>query len=150
MNVQVAMHGDDVLTSLGTVEQAMSRDFGVVSPDTSVGEALVLIEGKGAGTGLVVEEGKLVGVVTLRDLMDVRTLASSTGTLWGPGRSQAGWRVSDVMTPSRRAVSPVTPLARAVCTMYEDDLERVAVADDDWQLVGVLSRRDVIRAVARR
>ena len=34
--------------------------------------------------------------------------------------------------------------------MYEEDLERVAVADDDWQLVGVLSRRDVYRAVARR
>ena len=150
MSVGVAIHGPDVLTALGTVEQAMSTDFGVVSPDTSVGEALVLMEGVGAGTGLVVEDCRLVGVVTLRDLTDVRTLASSTGTLWAPGRSQAGWRVSDVMTPCHRAVSPAAPLARAVCTMYEDDLERVAVADDDWRLVGVLSRRDVIRAVARR
>ena len=150
MSVGVAMHGNDVLTGLGTVEQAMSMDFGVVSPDTSVGEALVLLEGIGAGTGLVVDGCRLVGVVTLRDLMDVRTLAINTRTVWGPGGNRAGWRVSNVMTPCHRAVSPTTPLARAVCTMYEHDLERVAVADDDWKLVGVLSRRDVIRAVARR
>ncbi len=150
MSVREAMHGDDVLTTLGTVEQAMSTDFGVLSQDTLAGEAVVLLEGMGAGTGLVVEGGRLVGVVTLRDLLDERTLASRAGMPWGPGRSRASWFVFDVMTPCHRAVSPAAPLARAACTMYEENLERVPVANDDWQLVGVLSRRDVIRAVARR
>jgi CBS domain-containing protein len=139
-----------VLDVLGTVEHGMSTDIVLLLPDTHVGEALVLMKGVVAGNGLVVEAGRLLGVVTLRDLLDVRTLAWRTGTLWGPGHSQRGWRVSDVMPRCRRTVSPADPLARAAGTLYEEDLDRVAVEDQDGQLVGVLSRRDVIRAVARR
>lgn len=152
MNGQVALQGsrDDVLDVLGTVEQAMSTDIVLLSPESHVGESLVLMKGVMAGNGLVVEAGRLVGVVALPDLLDVRTLAWRTGTLWGPGHSQRGWRVSDVMTRCRRTVSPADPLARGAGTLYEEDLDRLVVENQDGQLVGVLSRRDVIRAVARR
>lgn len=152
MNGGIALEGSrgDLLNVLGTVEQAMSVDFVLLSPETHVGEAIVLMEGALAGTGVVVEAGRLVGVVTPSDLLDVRTLACRAGTLWGPGHSHAGWRVVDVMTPCRRAVSSVEPLSRAVEAMYEDDLERVPVENDERQLAGILSRRDVMRAVARR
>lgn len=142
--------GDDLLDLLGTVERAMSTDIVLLSPDTQVGEAFVLMEGAGVGNGLVVAAGRPVGVVTLEDLMDVRTLAWHTGTLWGPGHSQVGWRVADVMTPCRRTISPADPLGRAASTMHEDDLQRVPVENDEGRLVGVLTQRDVIRAVAGR
>jgi CBS domain-containing protein len=139
---------EDAIGVLGTVEQAMSTDFGLLSPDTHVGEALVLMEGVLAGNGLVVDTGRVIGVVSLSDLIDVRTLASRTGTVWGPGHRQDGWRVADVMTPCRRTISAADPLVRAVGAMYEEDLERVPVENGEGEVVGVLTRRDVMRAVA--
>jgi CBS domain-containing protein len=150
MNGRVALRErrDDAIGVLGTVEQAMSKDVVLLSPDTHVGEALVLMEGVLAGNRLVVDTGRVIGVVSLSDLIDVRTLAWRTGTVWGPGHRQDGWRVADVMTPCRRTISAADPLVRAVGAMYEEDLERVPVENGEGEVVGVLTRRDVMRAVA--
>jgi len=141
----------DVVEMLGTVERAMSRDVVLLAPDTPVGDAFALIQGTHAtGGGLVVEAGRVIGVVTIPDLLNVRASAWCTGTLWGPGRSHAGWRVADVMERCRWVASKADPLALVVVKMDEAELDRLPVVDEGGRPVGLLTRRDVIHAVARR
>jgi CBS domain-containing protein len=134
--------------AMGPVERAMSRDIVVLASDTHVGEALALMEGEHARWGLVVEAGGVIGIVGIRDLLDVRTLAWRTGTLWGPGRGHTGWRVADVMTPCESVVSPTDPLALALVKLDEGELDHLPVVDEGGALVGLLSRRDAIHALA--
>ena len=138
----------ELAEALGAVERAMSRDIVVLAPDTHVGEALALMEGEHARWGLVVEAGGVIGIVGIRDLLDVRTLAWRTGTLWGPGRGHTGWRVADVMTRCVSVVSPTDPLALALVKLDEGELDRLPVVDEGGALVGLLSRRDAIHALA--
>lgn len=54
------------------VEEVMTSDIISVNPDTSVDEAVDLMERHQIRRLLVVEEGNLVGVVALKDLADYR------------------------------------------------------------------------------
>ena len=134
--------------AMGPVQRAMSRDIVVLASDTHVGEALALMEGAHATWGLVVETGGVIGSVAIRDLLEVRTLAWRTGTLWGPGRGHAGWRVADVMTSSESVVSRTDPLALALVKLDEGELDRLPVVDESGALIGLVSRRDAIHALA--
>jgi CBS domain-containing protein len=134
--------------AMGPVQRAMSKDIVMLASDTHVGQALALMEAAHATWGLVVEAGGVIGSVAIRDLLDVRTLAWRTGTLWGPGRDYTGWRVADVMTRCESAVSPIDPLALALVKLDEGELDRLPVVDERGRLVGLLSRRDAIHALA--
>ncbi len=53
------------------VADVMKRDLITVSPETSTQEAIELMRGRGIGSLPVVKEGKLIGIVTERDFMDI-------------------------------------------------------------------------------
>ncbi|HXV92524.1 MAG TPA: CBS domain-containing protein, partial [Pseudonocardia sp.] len=57
--------------------------------------------------------------------------------------------VESVMTPSPVSVRPEDDLADVVALMLDAGIRSVPVVDDG-RLVGILSRRDVLRAVAHR
>jgi acetoin utilization protein AcuB len=50
-----------------TVKEVMRTDLVTVSPDTTVEEAVATSQGKGVGSALVVENGRLVGIATTND-----------------------------------------------------------------------------------
>jgi CBS domain-containing protein len=90
---------------------------------------------KGIGSAAVVEDGKLMGIVTLAD---IKKLA--------PGI----WRttqVSSVMT--RQPLKTVTPgddMKTAVRLMAENGINQLPVVVEE-RLVGILNRADIIRYV---
>jgi CBS domain-containing protein len=152
MNAQVAERtaGFEFVEALGTVERTMSKDIVVLAPDAHVGEAIALVESNHAIGGVVVESDRVIGIVGANDLSDARALALHTGTLWGPGRGHSGWRVADVMTSCTSVVSPTDPLALALVELDEGQLDGLPVVDRGGQPIGLLSRRDVIHALAAR
>ena len=153
MNARVAERSPrfELVGALGPVGQAMSRDIVVLAPDTHVGEALALMECKHATGGLVVEAGRIIGIVGIPDLLEVRSLVWRTGgTLWGPGRGHTGWRVADVMASCASVVSPTDPLALALVKLDDGQLDVLPVVDRGGKPIGLLSRRDVIHALAER
>jgi acetoin utilization protein AcuB len=94
---------------------------------------------------LVMNEGKLVGMVTDRDLRrpDV-------------SHDPEGWKdfynlddsvhVRDVMTRKLESVAPTDPLSRAIDLFLDHRFGALPVIDDDGRLAGILSTHDVMRA----
>jgi acetoin utilization protein AcuB len=77
-----------------TVEDVMSRDVATASPDTTIRQAANLLRGRTIGCLPVMENSKLVGIVTVTDLLDligevVRT--ASTDARWKPVRRMGRW-----------------------------------------------------------
>ena len=53
------------------VSEVMKRDLVTVAPETTTLEAVALMKGKSIGSLPVVKDGRLIGIVTERDFMDI-------------------------------------------------------------------------------
>ncbi|MBI5318979.1 CBS domain-containing protein [Bradyrhizobium sp.] len=139
----------------------------MVSPVVTVGEnatvqevAKLLIGQRISAVPVVDAAGKLAGIVTESDLMrraeigterhyswwlwmlaDARTLAADYV------KSHAN-SVKDVMTSNVKTVAPDTPLHEVAELFEKNHIKRVPVVNKNGELVGIVSRANIIQAVA--
>ena len=137
---------------LGTVGQAMTRDVVLLASDMTAAMALRRLEEQAVSGAPVVERGRVVGVITQRDLL-VPILVDNAGGFraLGVGRRPSrleGLQVSDLMTEEPVCAELDWPLVQAVRTMLVNGVNRLPVVDPTGRPVGVLTRDDVLGAVA--
>ncbi|MBW0119468.1 CBS domain-containing protein [Pseudonocardia abyssalis] len=114
-------------------------------PDTPVHAAAALLIAHGFTAAPVVgPHRRLLGIATEADLVRGRVVPD--GWTVQPGPEPA---VAAVMTPDPTTARPDDDLADVVATMLDRGVGSVPVVEDG-DLVGILSRRDVLRCVARR
>ncbi|MBX3235972.1 MAG: CBS domain-containing protein [Nitrospiraceae bacterium] len=95
---------------------------------------------KGFGAVPIVDKGKrLMGVVSEHDL-----LAALDG-----GQGWARVTAKDVMSVNPYSVRPETTVGTLIHVLKESDLIRVPVVNAQNKLVGVVARRDVVRAALK-
>ena len=119
-----------------TVEKLMHPEPRVVEPGTSLAELvwLHLLE-SGQRAVPVAENGRLVGMVTLKEIKEI---------------PQDRWpesTVSDVMTgvDEVQTVKPNDTAATALRLMNESEAEALPVVQEDNRLIGVVRRDDLAR-----
>lgn len=119
-----------------TVFQSMSQKHVVsLGSSATVWEAACLMTGANCGSVLIVEPpGKLLGIVTERDLM-TRVLAKALP----PDKTL----VSDVMTRNPYCVTPETPVSDAVLIMIERGFRHLPIVGAA-KILGVFSVRDAL------
>jgi predicted transcriptional regulator len=137
---------------LGTVGEAMTRDVVLLVADMTVAMALRRLDEKGISGAPVVERGRVVGVITQRDLLVPTLLDDPAGfaalVLARRHSRLDGLRVSDLMSDEPVTAEPDWPLVRAVQTMIIQGVNRLPVVDNAGRSLGVLTRDDVLGAVA--
>lgn len=116
------------------VSERMTADPQTVAPDDSVRRAAELMDKLDVGVLPVCDDGRLVGIVTDRDIT-VRATA-----LGSPPDST---NVSEVMTEAVRSVSEDSDIDEAERLMSTAQIRRVAVVDADKHLIGMLSLGDL-------
>ena len=132
----------------------MTRNLVTLSPEASVAEALTLCRERRIRHIPIVEEGRLVGIVSDRDLRD------ASPALGDPERARTlqEVRVADVMTREVITVDPQDSIENAAQQMYELKIESLpvvsegAVADGgsavvEQELLGIVTSSDVMRAL---
>jgi len=102
--------------------------------------------------------GRLAGIISDTDLLERGDMEVSIGLKRATdpdfARSlinrlrQSGRTVSDVMTPDPIAIGPGASLSEGARLMGKKNLKRIPVVNDDKQLVGMLSRFDILIALA--
>jgi CBS domain-containing protein len=124
----------------------MSSPVITVGPDTPIRAAAELLVSHGYTAAPVMENGRVIGIVTEANLM--RDRIHPEGWLCSPRWDKPNPRtVGDVMTGTPIGMSPDADLADVALLMLEANVRSVPVVDDG-ALVGIISRRDVLRAVA--
>lgn len=108
----------------------MSPDPLVIAPDTKVGEVLELMLAKKHLGYPVVENGKLVGIVTLKDVSN----------------ASAETPVAEVMTKDVVTISPLSSAFEAFKLMNEKKIGRLPVVDGG-RVIGIVSRTDLMRTL---
>lgn len=105
-----------------------------VHPDDSVYAALELLARHEVGALMVMDHGKLVGVVSERDY--TRKVALQ-------GRSSKDTRVADIMTAQVVTVTPHTGTKACMALMSERRIRHLPVLEGDTVL-GMISIRDIL------
>ena len=118
-----------------SVREAMTASPTAVSSDTTAVEAARAMTTENVGSLPIVDQEKLVGIVTDRDLV-TNVLAKDLDPHKVP--------VSDVGTENPVFVSPDEPLDTALQRMAEKQVRRLPVVEDG-RLVGILAQADVSR-----
>ena len=117
-----------------TLGDFMSRKVLSVAPEDTIGEAAQLMADANVGSSVVLEHGRLIGILTERDLL--RAMAQRVHP------SEA--RVREWMTAEPVAVSESTSADEAARLMVEHGFRHLPIVDGDRTL-GVVSLRDVMR-----
>jgi CBS domain-containing protein len=97
--------------------------------------ASLMIEGFGA-VPVVDAEDRLLGIVSEHDLL---------GAL-DDGKKLGAVTASDIMTCNPYSIHPEAMLPTLIHALRASDLIRVPVVDADDKLVGIIARRDALRA----
>jgi len=121
------------------VIEAMSTEPLVVAPEDTLGEVAERMRERDAGSALVADYGRLIGILTSRDLL--RAFAG------GVHPSEA--RVREWMTAEPVAVSADTPIDAAVTLMTEYGFHHLPVIEDE-RPVGMLGLRQAARQLRAR
>ena len=127
---------------LGGVAEAMTRAVVLLAADMPAGLALRHLDRQAVSGAPVVDHGRVVGVVTRRDLL---VPVPERGSYADP---LADLRVRDLMSDEPVTARPDWPLARAVRAMIDHGVNRLPVVDQAGRPLGILTRDDVLRAVA--
>ena len=128
-----------------TADQYMTRAVTTVTRQTTIRELEALFEKHDFNSFPVVEAGKMLGIVTKFDFL--RTFAFTTGQMVPHYDELMRRPVAEIMTKAVVHVEPATPLTQVLRLMVNLKSRSLPVFGPDRQLVGMISREDVIRAL---
>jgi CBS domain-containing protein len=111
--------------------------FLAVAPDARISQVVALLAEKHIGALLVTDNGKLVGILSERDV--VRTLA-------GHGPLTLDMTAADLMTHNPSTAAPDISVEQAMAMMTQGRFRHLPIIEDG-ALTGLVSIGDVVKAM---
>lgn len=125
-------------TQMAVIREVMTKELVTIEAASSVAAAVTVMGMRGVGAVLVIEEGRVEGIFTERDL--VRALSNDIGA--------ASQMVGQWMTRDPVTVGPEASVEEALEIMLNGHFRHLPVMEGE-RLVGVVSIRDLSRATLR-
>jgi CBS-domain-containing membrane protein len=128
-----------------TAAQYMTRSVTSVTRQVTMRELGQLFEKHDFNSFPVVEDGNMLGIVTKFDFL--KTFAFTTGQMLPHYDELMQRPVAEMMTEAVVHVEPTAPLTRVLQLMVSLKTRSFPVIGPERQLVGIISREDVMRAL---
>jgi CBS domain-containing protein len=122
---------------VGDILKSKGHEVWSVKPDDTVFDSLKLMAAKEIGALLVMDEDRLVGIVTERDYARKVILE---------GKSSKSSSVAEVMTPRVLCVTPERTVDECMALMTDKRARHLPVVDHK-RVVGVVSIGDLVKAL---
>lgn len=154
-------HALERLSREVTAAEIMTTDVVTVTPDTPVAEVAAAMGRRGVSGVPVVDAGqKVVGVISEKDFLTrmgvqdpknfmslVASCLMTKGCVALPIKAALA---GDIMSAPAVTVAPDTSVKDIAGLLTRRGINRVAVADQDGRLLGLVSRADIVKATTGR
>lgn len=152
------------------VKDVMNTDVVTCSSETPVREVAQLLKQKNVSGLPVVDDGKVVGIVSEGDIIKLLEVPEHGG-LWLPSpfevieipiRELLNWKetkdlledfgskpVKEIMTRDVYAIGPDASVEDASAVLSKHRVNRLPVVDEDGTLVGIITRGDIIYGIGK-
>lgn len=124
------------------VKNQMTSNPYTVSPDATIADALEIMRQKGVRRLPVTKGGKLVGIVTEREMLEVSPSKATTLSVFELNYLLGKTKVSTVMTKDVVTVSPDSLLEEAAVLMKDSKVGALPVVEDGM-LVGIITETNI-------
>jgi CBS domain-containing protein len=129
------------------VEEIMSKNVVACSPEDEVDNIWRLMQTKSFAGLPVVKDGRLIGIVTQKDLIESGGLLPTFESK--KGRFRASSKIASIMKTQVIAVQPEIKAIRVAKIMISKDIGRVPVIDKEGNLIGIVDREDVVKLIIK-
>jgi acetoin utilization protein AcuB len=126
------------------VKDRMSKPVISVSPDVPILDALNLMQREHIRRMPVIKEGKMVGIVSDKDLLNAAPSDATTLSVWEMNYLVSKIKVGDVMTREVRTVEEDTPIEEAARIMADNKIGGLPVMRDG-KVVGLITETDLFK-----
>lgn len=133
---------------LELVRDWMSRDVVTAVPSLGLLEADVVMREHKVRRLPVVDNGRLVGMVTYGDIREARPSVATSPSTWEMNYLLATLKLSEVMTKQPQVISPDATIGEAADVMLTNRISGLPVVDAKGKLVGIITESDIFRMVA--
>jgi CBS domain-containing membrane protein len=152
-------HARERLSTMMPVRDVMTKDVVTASRDMSIQEAARLLsENRISGMPVVDGDKRVIGVISEADILFLTGINTEhkfkdiLRRLLGepmPAR-KVGEKVEDIMS-----IPPITALAdddvrQVAAVLDERRIKRLPVVDENGKIIGIISRADIVRALAKK
>lgn len=128
------------------VSDRMSTPAITITPETPFQDALKLMrERRFRRLPVVNGEGKLVGIVSERDLLHAAPSPATSLSVWEMNYLLSKLRVEQLMTTQVIVACPDMPIEEAARLMVEHKIGGLPVVNEQRQVVGVITETDIFK-----
>jgi CBS domain-containing protein len=132
------------------VKEWMNSPVTSVTTQTPISQAHQIMKEQGIRRLPVVDDGKLVGIITIGDVREASPSDATTLSIWELNYLWAQLTVDKVMTRAVTTVAPDAPLIDAAQLMLDHKVSGLPVVDADGQLVGIITESDIFRMLVKQ
>jgi acetoin utilization protein AcuB len=126
------------------VGERMSHPIISIAPDMPVHDALDMFKRERIRRAPVVKEGKLIGIVSDKDLLNASPSPASSLSIWEMNYLLSKITVSEVMTKKVLTVKEDTPIEEAARIMADNKIGGLPVLRDG-HVVGIITETDLFK-----
>lgn len=131
------------------VRDWMTHEVLTIPPGTSLAEAHKLMVEKRVRRLPVVDQNRLVGIITLGDVRGAEPSRASSLSIWEANDLLAKLKVSEIMTRNPTVIQENVSIGEAAQIMFEKKFSGLPVIDKSGQLTGIITESDIFRLVAK-
>ena len=125
----------------------MTRDPITVHPQQTLPQAHNLMKSNRVRRLPVVEDDRLVGIVSSGDIREAQPSDASSLSIYEAGYLIGLMTVDSIMTPDPITINAEAPIAEAARVMLEHKIGGLPVVSGDGRLVGIITETDICRVV---
>lgn len=131
------------------IREYMKTPVITVTPDTLLDDALKIMHEHHIRRLPVVDNGKLVGLVTRQGLREATPLSPMPLSIWGTHYQLSRMKIRDVMITDVITVTPDTTVEEAAVLGSQHKIGTLPVVDEKGNLVGIFTATDLFRLLTQ-
>lgn len=133
-----------------SIEDIMTRRIVTVEMEDTLSTVKEIFDNLKFHHLLVIDSGRLIGVVSDRDLL--KAISPFIGTMSETDRDEEtlNKKVYHVMTRKPITLRPHDPIGDAVELFNKKRISCVPIVDEEFRPVGILTWRDILKAILRK